>query len=29
MAAEPEDAWVQDLLDEEAMAHGFLGFDEP
>jgi hypothetical protein len=29
LAAETADAWVQDLLDEEGFAHGFLGLDEP
>jgi hypothetical protein len=25
----PDDWWVQDLLHEEALAHGLLGLDEP
>jgi hypothetical protein len=25
---EPADEWVQDLLEEAGLAHGFLSFDE-
>jgi hypothetical protein len=27
LVEEPDDAWVQDLLDDEALAHGFMGLD--